>query len=113
MEDINSPQIEAKIGDLQSQVNQYASYNSQSSGGGVFPSFSFNLNSIYMYIGIPVAVLIILAILRPGFVKIEENMEDGTTQLKTSFKQILMWSLILGTLFDLGLYGLNYKMKTS
>jgi Na+/citrate or Na+/malate symporter len=109
--EVNSPQIEATIGELQSRVNEYAGYNPTSSTGGVLPSFSLNLNSIYIYIGIPVVIFILLVFFRPNFVKVEQNLEDGSTQLKTSFKKIMMWSLILGTVFNLGLYGLNYKIK--
>ena len=104
-----SPQIDARVQELQSQVEPYSKYSVHKGSG--LPSFSLSLNSIYVYIAIPIILLVLLVVFRPSFVKTETVLEDGSTTAQTSAKKIMMWTLILGTVFDLGLFGINYKMK--
>lgn len=102
--EISSPQIEANINALQSQVNEYDTNSS-----GIVSKLKFR--TAYLYIAIPIAIFIVLAIWRPGFVRQEEKLQTGETQLKTSMKKILMWSLILGGVIVVGVYAITRKMS--
>jgi len=107
---IASPDIEKHITELQKRVSEYTTYNSTYKS--TLP-FSFKMNSIYIYAGIPVAIFILLLISRPGFVKTEVTLESGEVQMKTNFKKILMWSLIFGTIIVVAMYVLNHRKKNS
>lgn len=108
MDTIDSPQIDARVQELQSQVEPYSQYDNTKK---TRLSFSLNLSSVYVYIAIPILVFIAILIIRPSFVKTEAVLEDGSTTVKNSFKKIAMWTLILGIIFDLGLFGINYKIR--
>jgi hypothetical protein len=107
MEDITSPQIDTRVQELQGQVAQYSQYDTNHAS----TPFSLKFNSLYVYLGIPILVLILLVIFRPSFVKTESVLDDETTVPKTDVKKILIWTLVLGTALDLGLYGVTYKLK--
>ncbi len=111
--DPGSPEIRGKIKELQEQVDQYSSHSTHKSSKGFLSSFSFNLNSIYVYITIPIVILILLLVLKPSFIKIEYETEDNIVVKKMSFQKLIMWTLILGVVLDLGLFGFNYKMRKS
>ena len=109
MDEITSPQIETRVNELQGQVAQYSKYNNEKIGSSL--PFSLNFKFYYVYIAIPIAILILLMVFKPSFIKTNEEIEDGTIESQTNFKKILMWTLILGTVLDVGLYGALYKLK--
>lgn len=108
MDNIASPQIDMKLQELEGAVNPYSQYDDTQKKSYI-PSFSFNSN--HLYIAIPVVLFIVLAVSRPTFVKAEVKMDDGTLVTKTSFEKIIIWTLVIGGLLDIGLYGANYKFN--
>ena len=110
MEAVNSPQLDAKLQELQGAVSQYSQYdtqNTQKKSAG----WNFDFNPNYVYVAIPVVLFVLLLIMRPSFVKAETKMDDGTVKTQTSFQKIVVWTLVIGGLLDVGLYGANYKLK--
>jgi hypothetical protein len=113
MEDsVDSPHIENKIADLENLVNPYQKFNT--GGGGVgdgYSSFILNFKFYYVYIIIPIVLFILLIFFGPDFVKTESINNDGSKTLKFNFKTVLIWSVVLGLIFDIGIYGFRYKMN--
>ena len=102
----DTPLIGAKIKELQSQVAQY-------SGGKKGANFAFKINRNTWYIVIPVAVLVLLLFLRPGFIKVDYIDDDGKESKKLGFRKLLIAWLIISALLNIGLFGLNYRKKAN
>jgi hypothetical protein len=105
--DIDSPQIGTIIKDLQGQVDEYAKYDGKEQSKE--SSLSFNAGSKYLYMGIPIGIFILLAFMQPAFIKYEKYNDDGTSTYHLSFQKLLMWTLILGVLSNIGVFAYNYK----
>lgn len=108
MDEISGPQLNTKIAELQKNVDKYS--NGGKTSNNIKLPFNGNWLS-YMYIGVPILILILLSIYKPKFVKKEIPQEDGSVELKVEPSSIIMWSVILGGALDAGIYIANYKLK--
>ena len=108
--EVNSPQLDAKLQELQGAVNQYSQYDT-TTAQKKSTGFNFNFNPNYVYIAIPAVLFVLLLVTRPNFIKAETKMDDGTVKNQTSFQKLVVWTLVIGGLLDVGLYGANYKLK--
>lgn len=108
MDNISGSQLNNRIIELQKNVDRY-SHKGKSYNKIALP---FNGNWVtYVYIGVPILVLILLSIYKPKFTRKEIPQSDGSVELVTDPSSIIMWSIILGGAIDAGIYMANYKLK--
>ena len=71
--------------------------------------FRFNMkNKQFMYAFPPVLVFLLLFALRPSFVIREEKEEKRINYLK-----LLLFSIFLGGVLDIGIYAYKYKLNSA
>jgi len=69
----------------------------------------------YIYIGIPIGVLVILSLWKPPFVQKKDNnplSEDEELiedQKSVDLKKLLLWSILIGGSLDIAFY--SYKIR--
>jgi len=99
---MDTPQLQSQIKELQSQVSPYSKKKSN------LVEFSFQgaLTSSKIYLVIPGIVLILLLIIRPGFLYITQQNKKSL-----SVQKILVAWLIISFLLIIGLFGYNYKIN--
>lgn len=104
---MNTPTIESNINRLRSEVFKY--------GSGKIISMdsilNFNISGVWIYIGISIFVLLLLIVIRPGFVKYEIVNDNGDVSNKISYKKIFIYWMVISTIIIVGVYGYNYKMN--
>lgn len=106
---MDTPQLQSHIKELQSHVSSY----SKKKRGGIIIPFSFQeaFSSKKTYIVIPIAVLVLLIVIRPGFLYHEKQDKKGNVSKSLSFQKILVAWMILSFLIIIGLFGYNYTKK--
>lgn len=104
--DINSPQIEKRITDLQSKVKKYD--NSKPAKSSISSVLD---KTIYIYVGVPVIIFIVLLVARPKFVRSEVQLESGEVELRNNYTKMLMWALVFGTIIDVTIYVIKRRKK--
>lgn len=104
---MSASRLNNRIAELQQNVDKYSNNKPKSSLTLPFKGDWLT----YVYIGIPIVVLILLSFYKPKFVKREIPQEDGSVELQTDPSSIIMWSVILGGALDIGVYIANYKLK--
>lgn len=104
--DVDTPTIEQRIVELQSQVAPY------SHGDIKTNSINLDLFTGYkIYVFIPIAILILLIFSKPGFTMMEITDDGGQTTVKLSFQKLFLSWIIISGLLVVGLFGYNYKNK--
>ena len=64
-----------------------------------------------MYAIIPISVLVLLLLIRPGFLYWDKSDNKGNVTRSISFQKVLLSWLVLSSLFAIGLVGYNYSKK--
>lgn len=100
---METPQLQKQIKELQSQVAPY----SKKKGISIVGEMSWKK----IYIAIPIAVMIILLLLRPKFLYKDKFNTKGNVTKSLSVQKIFVSWLILSFLFVVGLFGYNYAKK--
>jgi hypothetical protein len=101
---MNTPTIESNINRLRSEVFKYGS-------GKIISMDSILISGIWIYIGISIFVLLLLIVIRPGFVKYEIVNDNGDVSKKISYKKIFIYWIVISIIIIVGVYGYNYKMN--
>lgn len=92
---------------LSDQVSQFTEQPVATKSSGI----SFSFNSPIMYLTIPIGVAILLFFWKPDFIT-EEVSEDGKFPTKkTSFKKVIIASLVITTILVVAYFAYNYKKK--
>jgi len=104
---VKSPQIEAKIRELEDQVGQYKPKDSSSDKS--FLPFKFTYT--YLYIGIPIVFLIFLFFVKPRFLMMEITTEEGEKKSSMNYSKLFLWSIILGMTVNITIFIIRYKRK--
>lgn len=100
---MDTPQIERQVKELQSQVAPY----SKNKPASTLSQFNFLQNPLFPYLSIPVAILLLLLVFRPGFLYYDKN--NGKDVVRSiSIKKIFLYWLILSSVLVVGLFGYNY-----
>ena len=100
------PNYQKKIDDLRNQVGQYSSNVSSSS---FLPSI--NINSNFMYAGIPIVIFILLLLLSPGFIKYEFIDDKGQNSDKIHIKKLFIFTLVISIVIIVGIFAYKFKNK--
>ena len=109
--DADREQISETIRNIQKQAAEYTTERAPKSSKSWLPTLTF-LNHRNTYIAIPILLFLLLLFLRPSFVTTEKVGGDGVRKQHLRLTKLLGWSLGLGTIAVLGLYGYNYNRKT-
>lgn len=73
--------------------------------------WSFTLNPIYIYGGIPITVLILFLIIQPAFLREEIKDEKGEKKTALNFKKVVIWTAVISTVIDVGIFAYFYQQK--
>lgn len=108
---MNTPDYINRLNDIRDRVGQYTKLElSKESSQSKIPisvplKFSkIDSKSPIFYIIPPVAIFILLTIWKPGFITTEVIDKDNNITKKRNLKNILIISLIVGTLLDVGMF---------
>lgn len=104
---MDTPQLQRNIKELESQVSPY----SKNKTSVTFFSFENIFFSSKTYIAIPIVVLVILLVLRPGFLYHEKATSKGIVSRSLSFQRIFVYWLVISFLLIVGFFGYNYTKK--
>lgn len=74
-----------------------------------FNKFTFKI--WYIYIAIPIILMLVLFIWKPKYIKNSYIDDDGNEKYKINWNKYFMWILILSALIIIPLFGYNYKYK--
>lgn len=73
--------------------------------------WSFTLNPIYIYGGVPILVLILFLIIQPTFLRDETKDEKGEKKTTLNFKKVVIWTAVISTVIDVGIFAYFYQQK--
>lgn len=106
-----TPEIEAHIADLQTQVAPYSKGTiKKSSSPSMFSMFSMlSLNSYKMYLVLLITVFVILLVWRPGIIYSEEVTETGESVRKFSFRKLLVVWGVTCLVIIIAIFAYKYK----
>jgi hypothetical protein len=108
-DEINDPDIihmQEKIKVLQNKVHPF-SKKEEGGSSSFLPKLKFK--RVYLYVGIPIIIAIVLLVLKPKFITDEKVNDEGEAYQSIQMKKVLMWTLILGGVLDVALFGYFYK----
>ena len=115
---MNTPDYVNRLNEIRSRVGQYtklepSKVSSQSKMSIPVPlKFSKIYSKSPIFYVIPsVAIFILLTIWKPGFSTTEVIDKDNNVTKKRNFKTILIISLIVGALLDVGMFAYFRKKK--
>ena len=103
---------------LEKKLNELKSLSRPFKDGGKKGLFNFSSNTLddilkskrtYLYIA--GAIFLILAIIRPDFVKTETTSDQGVVKKSVSFKKFILYYLLITGVLILGLFGYNYQKR--
>lgn len=103
----STPTIATRLKELDIEVEGYRTVKT----GVVKSSYAFKQSSLY-YSAVPIAILVMLLYIRPGFILVTSM--DTTTKKEVNsigYKKLFVSWLIISTLFAVGIFGYNYKKK--
>lgn len=101
---MSTPQIRNNIKRLQADVRPY-----RRALTGESSSFAFDFSDPKkVYLSIPLILLVVLLLWRPGFLYIEDK-NDKQGKKKFSFSRLVLSWLIFSLLLCLGYFGYSYK----
>ena len=101
---MDTPTLQNRIEELKAQVEPYSNGKSFSTG------FSWPVwQDKYVYLAIPIAILILLVAMRPNLIKVDLPDKKGKMNRVVSFKKLLQVWLIVSTILIVAVYGYKYK----
>ena len=107
---MTSPDYKKKMDELRNKVSQYIP-NKKSTRVMNINIPTFNIKSIYFYIVPPIVILIVLLLSKPSFIRYEHIDENNVITQKINYKYLIIFTLIGGTIIDIGLFA--YFKKTN
>ena len=100
--------IEDTIKDLNGRVSQFAD-SGDVAGPGILSSIRF---SPYMYYGlIPVAIMAILFLFKPGFVMETDSVDGKYPEPRVGFRKFLLATMVLSVMAGLGIFMYFYRKR--
>lgn len=105
MNGVDTPNIQNRVKELQQEIRPYSTTKEKSTRLSI-PSLGKKI-----YIIVPVAVLVVLIIWRPGFLY-QDVLNNGEQTRKLSFKKLLLTWLVSCSLIAVAFYTYKYKTKT-
>jgi len=72
---------------------------------------NLTFNVTYLYGGVPIVVLILFILTQPKFLKDETINENGEKSYTINIKKIIIWTLVISTLINVGIFVYFYRQK--
>lgn len=105
---METPRIQDNINKLRTDIEQYS--DKKNVPNKVLETLNRTPLTVKIYVAIPIVILLLLVSFRPEFVKKEYTNEDGTVVMVVSYIKILIYWLVLSSMFIVGYFGYNYKI---
>ena len=107
---METPRIQENINKLRTDVEQYSN-NKKNISTQVLNKLYETPLTVKIYVAIPIVILLLLCSFRPEFVKKDFTNEDGTVTRVVSYIKIIIYWLVLSSIFVVGYFGYNYKIR--